>query len=1065
MSTTVGMLQWLRRRSLTAITVASLAAGLGVASAAGPAVPSAAAAPVPWPYTATVTSGPDAGQTVHLLHLVNLSLEDLGANVVGQATLHVNVASSPYQCLDGTSIDVFSFEGQLFLHDGLQGSQCTYATWEVAPASVEGPGTAPLITAAHLAPGPSGAPLQRLSLLGQSFGTTAGSVSLIGDGPGSPGPVTSTNVASWSPDRVVTDSPGSLLVGHLYYVLLLASSGAAASTVVKATSVIAGHTRYPGVPPGTKVTLTPGSPVAEIGTRTLRLRAAPELRDGVLLAPVGVLSYLSGARIRWDPSSHQLRLATARSEVVFLLESRRYTLNGQLEMGAAAPFFVGRVLLVPVAPVARAFELSLGRGTGRSTATGGPTPFVIMPCESCGGGSGGGNGGSGGSGGGQPVTKTITTVFGWKARPLEGGMSTPTWCNVPHAPSYLGGFPLGSCTAGPQSNNDPGSGVASIGTTVFANAGGEVDQPMELAYTSQAPSGVAATISVKAIVDTADLTFGISGAGGSCAPSQVNSSGMQPGTDTLSTCLSTFQAVIPLGDAGSVTSSVISYANGLWSDLSGAQQSCVDTPQSGVQGAACALDAANALMSVAGTGLSVSLRQSTFTFDGATTGGATSYFTVDPEAQVSDVGLGTEINFTTSWTVFVVTEQYTESQYAWTFPVAEVGQPLISPWLEQCASSNPLSCQLVAGTSATVTGSVPNGMSIESQNGDIVLAGSPASGSEGVYQFSVQIVGGNTFDCTVDVGPPLLLQEQGNASTFTYEKGVGFANEKAFTLPFTTSGGVGDVTWNLVGNPPWLGLAYSPPTSTSPGGPPILYASPQVPPSGSTTFQLQSWDDYNSVESQPLIVDVVPEISLAELSAETAQRGQAYRFDLSAWRSGGVAPYSFEVDGCQSCGALPPGLTLVRTSGVLSGVPSSDGTYHFVVVVTDGLGATASTGMSLTVAPVEPLTIEPSSLPTGAVGTSYSVQLEETGVGTPPFSWAVAGGRLPPGLTLAAASGKPWYGAQATISGTPTEAGSYSFALRLTDGKGRTVTASFTIKVTATSPCPPKVCSPPPKKT
>ncbi len=1055
MSTPIGTLRYLRRRLFTAVAATSLVAGLGFASAATSAVPGAAAT-VPWPFSATVTSGPDAGQTVHLLHLVNLTLEDVGANVVGQATLHVTAASSPYRCLDGASINVFSFEGQLFLHDGLQGPRCAYGTWEVAPASVDRLGSAPLITAAHLDVSPSNTPLGGLVALGYQFGSTAGSVSLIGDGPGPAGPVTSTKVAGWSPARVAADPHAELLVGHEYYVLLLTGSGAAASTVVKAVPATAGHTRYPGVPPGTEVALTPGSPVAKVGTRNLRLSAAPELRDGTLLAPVGLLTYLTGARTRWERSTRQLRMATARGEVIFQLKNPRYTLNGKLVTGSAAPFFVGRVLLVPVLPVARAFDLSLGRGTSRNTIKGAPAPFVITPCESCGGGGGGGNGGSGGSGGGQPVTRTVTTVFGWKAKPLEAGMNLATWCNVPHAPSYLGGFALGSCTVGPQPDNGPGSGVASIGASVFGNAGGEVDQPMELAFTSQAPSGVAATISVKAIVDTADLTYGISGVGGSCAPSQVNSSGMQPGTDTLSTCLSSFQAVVPLGDAGSVTSSVLSYANRLWSSLSGAQQGCLDTPQSGVQGAACALAAANALMSIEGPGPSVSLQQSSFSFDGTTTGGTTSYFTVDPEAQVSDVGLGTEINFMSSWVVFVVTEQYTDSQYAWTFPVAEVGQPLISPWLEQCPTSDPLSCRLVAGASATVTGSVPKGMSVEPEDGDIVLAGSPASGSQGVYQFSLQVAGGNAFDCTIDVGSPLVLQRQGNVSTFTYEKGVGFANERAFTLPFTTSGGVGDVTWNLVGSSPWLGVSYSPPTSTGPGSPPILYASPQVPSSGSTTFQLQAWDDYVSVESQPLTVDIVPEIAIAQLPAATLQQGHAYRVDLSAWRSGGVAPYSFEVDDCQSCGTLPPGLTLDASTGVLSGVAGSAGTYHFVVVVTDGLGATAAGGMSVTVAPAQALTIQPSSLPAGSVNSPYSVQLEAS-AGTPPYSWE-AFGPLPPGLALSATG---------SISGTPTAPGSYAFTVRVRDAQGRVGQRPLSIEVapetiTTTTTCPPKICSPPP---
>ena len=1024
------------------------AASLGCSTVLAGAASSGATLPTPWPYTASVTSGPDAGQTVHLLHLDNLTLEGLGAGVVGQATLHVNLPSSPYSCLAGERIDVFAFDGQYFLHNGLEGSQCTYGTWEIAPAVLESPLQAPVITTARLVESGSAVAPSTLTVLGRSLGSAGGSVSLVSYQAGAPSRVLGTTVSSWTSTRVVVAAQSGPAPGRSYVVLLLTGSGAAASTFVTAPSrAPSAHLRPLGAPPGTRVTLTAGSPVARIGRRTVRLRTAPEVRNGVLLAPVGILAYLTGARGRWSAATGQLRLATARAEVIFQLGSLRYTLDGKLETSGAAPVLVRGVALVPVAPVARAFGLSLGvEAAGPST--GGATSMVITPCPSC-GGNGGGGGGSGGSGGGQPVAQTITTVYGWKGGSLVGGLSASSSCNVPDAPSYLGGFPLGSCTAGPQSTDNPARGLAAIGTTVFGVASGEVDQPMTLAYTSRAPAGVTATVSVKAIVDTFDATYGISGAGGSCAPTQVNASPMQPGADTIGTCLSTFQSVIPLGDVASVASGVLSTANQAWSGLSGADQACLETPQTGPQGAICATDAANALMSVADTGLSVSLRQSSFTYNGTVTGGTTSDFTVDPEAQVSDVGLGTEINFMTSWVLFVVTEQYTEHEYAWSFPVAEVGQPLIGPWLQQCSSANPLSCQLVEGSGATmVTGSMPEGMDLESQDGVIVLAGSPAPGSEGVYQFVAQVAGGNAFDCTIDVAPPLSLEEQGTAATFTYETGVGFADGKAFVLPFSATGGVGEVTWSLSGNPPWLGVAYGPPTPTSGGGPPVLFTSGQVPSSGTYPFVLQAWDYYRSFQSPPLQVDVVPRLSLAP-GAQEAVSGSPLRWDLSALRSGGVGPYSWRVDDCQACGTLPPGLSLQAATGVLSGVPSVGGSYHFVVAVTDALGVVASAQVSLTVYRLgqQQLAIEPASLPSGTLGRAYSETLEAGGAGTPPFSWKVVSGALPPGLGLAVAVYKPWYGARAAISGTPTKAGSFSFTLRLTDGQGSSTTRSFTVSI------------------
>ena len=59
------------------------------------------------------------------------------------------------------------------------------------------------------------------------------------------------------------------------------------------------------------------------------------------------------------------------------------------------------------------------------------------------------------------------------------------------------------------------------------------------------------------------------------------------------------------------------------------------------------------------------------------------------------------------------------------------------------------------------------------------------------------------------------------------------------------------------------------------------------------------------------------------------------------------------------------------------------------------------------------LAISTSSLPTGQTGVAYSALLAATG-GTPPYTWSVTSGMLPPGLMLNAATG--------AIAGTATQA-------------------------------------------
>ena len=57
------------------------------------------------------------------------------------------------------------------------------------------------------------------------------------------------------------------------------------------------------------------------------------------------------------------------------------------------------------------------------------------------------------------------------------------------------------------------------------------------------------------------------------------------------------------------------------------------------------------------------------------------------------------------------------------------------------------------------------------------------------------------------------------------------------------------------------------------------------------------------------------------------------------------------------------------------------------------------------------LAVQTSSLPAGSVGVPYEAPLAAVG-GTPPYTWSVTGGALPPGLTLGASTG--------IITGTPT---------------------------------------------
>jgi hypothetical protein len=78
------------------------------------------------------------------------------------------------------------------------------------------------------------------------------------------------------------------------------------------------------------------------------------------------------------------------------------------------------------------------------------------------------------------------------------------------------------------------------------------------------------------------------------------------------------------------------------------------------------------------------------------------------------------------------------------------------------------------------------------------------------------------------------------------------------------------------------------------------------------------------------------------------------------------------------------------------------------------------------------VTLSPTALPNGTVGTSYSAQISASG-GTSPYTFSKTG-TLPTGLTLSSAG---------LLSGTPTAAGTYTFTVTATDNASNTGGRSY----------------------
>ena len=155
-------------------------------------------------------------------------------------------------------------------------------------------------------------------------------------------------------------------------------------------------------------------------------------------------------------------------------------------------------------------------------------------------------------------------------------------------------------------------------------------------------------------------------------------------------------------------------------------------------------------------------------------------------------------------------------------------------------------------------------------------------------------------------------------------------------------------------------------------------------------------------------------------------------------------------------GTLPPGLSLPASFGAsgdiiggIPGQPGSEGGSSFTVQGTGDQGQPLYQAYSIAVDQDAPLTIvldsSGSTFYPGTVGQALALDFFVSG-GAAPYTWTLAAGKLPPGMTLQNSSAGP-RDADNQIAGTPTTAGTYTFTMRLSDFAGQQTTQQFTLPI------------------
>lgn len=154
-----------------------------------------------------------------------------------------------------------------------------------------------------------------------------------------------------------------------------------------------------------------------------------------------------------------------------------------------------------------------------------------------------------------------------------------------------------------------------------------------------------------------------------------------------------------------------------------------------------------------------------------------------------------------------------------------------------------------------------------------------------------------------------------------------------------------------------------------------------------------------------------------------AKVGAAYSVDIDGDRSGyhGYQFYAVYDNNTNTVTNLP-GLSIDPATGTIHGTPTGTGSYHIYYMLLDSTGEDWYDDRFITiVAPT--LTLSPTTLAPAQIGVAYSRPFVASG-GIAPYTLALgSGSSLPPGMTF---SGN-------TLAGTPSQAGTFTFAIAITD--------------------------------
>ncbi len=330
---------------------------------------------------------------------------------------------------------------------------------------------------------------------------------------------------------------------------------------------------------------------------------------------------------------------------------------------------------------------------------------------------------------------------------------------------------------------------------------------------------------------------------------------------------------------------------------------------------------------------------------------------------------------------------------------------------------------------------LPDGLVLAASTGDI--SGTPTATGTTPTEFKLTDSTGKSIkkflSITINIAPTPLAILTNSLTPGTINQFYAFA--------LSPTGGTTPYTWGLKAGSPLLPSGLT----LTPNG--VISGTPTVTSNDTHIFTLTDATSLTIEKSLQLSIKAIP-LSITTNSLPQGTANQSYSETLAA--TGGTGAYTWGLT--SGSPALPTGLTLNASTGLISGVPTGTSSLNHTFTVTDETPPTPQTAtktLQLIIGAATPnLIISTSSpLPPGTVTQPYNFPLTSTG-GTGTKTWDITSGSLPAGLSLSSSG---------VISGTPQATGTSSPTFRVRDSGNPQDTATKQISITIGLPAPPTI--------